>query len=280
MNRKTISMRVLIVLSVIIISTACDLGGTFTSDASMTATALDIQQTVTALDATAQANSAIQTQMSLPTSTPLATETPVATPGPLVIHDDFSTDSGRWEECGLCEIKNGYMQMGPYPSSQSAEGYLAICSDCGIAQDYKMGVDVTFVDGYSDRGYGLVLYEIDGSYIDVEVTTWQVYGSWIYDKDSNGWGTLMPGDPWKSHGALSPGMATNRIDVEVETKDGENIITVYINKERVNTLTTPVIAGRVGLVVGLHTLGVKFDNFYFEGYPAEILPGISPNFNG
>jgi hypothetical protein len=237
-----------------------------------------------ALDITVQAYSAAQTEAARATNTPIPTETPTptatVTPGPIVINDDFSADTGRWIECGQCRIENGSMHMGPYPISDKGEGYLAICSDCGIVQDYKMGVDATFVDGYTDRGFGLVLREGDGNYADVEITTWQVYGAWVYNKSINSWGNLLGGDPWKLSGTLYPSYGTNRLEVEFTSQGGTSTLTIHINGQLVNTATMPAVSGRVGLVVGLHSLGVLFDNFYFEGDPVRKPVENNPNPQG
>jgi hypothetical protein len=164
-----------------VLLTACGAEASPTPNVEATATWIQIQETIVALDATVQAHSASQTEAAKATVTPPPTATlsptPTVTPGPLVIRDDFSSDIGRWIECGMCRIENGALHMGPYPVSQTGEGYLTICSDCGVVQDYKMGVDATFKDGYTDRGFGLLLWEENGNYVDVEISTWQVYGA-------------------------------------------------------------------------------------------------------
>jgi hypothetical protein len=270
---KSIARKTIIAFGAFAVMTACapKAAPVPTADFNATAMSLSLNQTMVALDVTVQAYSAAQTEAARPTITPTATITPIptatSTPGPVIIQDDFSSDSGRWNECGMCRIENGYLKMGPYPISQKGEAYIAVCGDCGIVQDYKMGVDATFVDGYTDRGYGLLLREGNGSFIDFEATTWQVYGVWFYNNDKNGWGTLLGDDPWKLSGAMYPSYGTNRLEVEVTTQGGNNNIKLFINGQLINTVTAPAFSARVGLVVGLHSLGVKFDNFYFEGYP-------------
>jgi len=262
--KRYISFFVLVVFLV-----SCGTKASPTPNVQATATWLVLQQTMVALDATVQAQSAAQTEAAKATATPLPTTTlsptPTATPGPLIIRDDFSSDMGRWIECGVCRIENGVLQMGPYPISNDGGGYLAICSDCGVVQDFKMGVDATFKDGYTDRGFGLVLREISGNYADVEITTWQVYGVWTFDRSRNLWGTLLGGDPWKPSGTLYPSYGTNRLEVEVTSQGGKSKLSIFINGQPVNTAEMPAVSGRVGLIVGLHSLGVVFDNFYFEG---------------
>lgn len=257
-----------------VLLTACGAKASPTPNLQATATWIHLQETIVALDATVQAHSASQTEAAQATATdtprPTATlsPTPTITPGPVVIRDDFSSDVGRWIECGMCRIEDGALHMGPYPISETGEGYLAICSDCGIVQHYKIGVDATFKDGYTDRGFGLVLMEENGSYADVEITTWQVYGAWVYRKPTNSWGNLLSGDPWKLSGSLYPSYGTNRLEVEVAPQAEKSKLSIYVNGQLVNSAEMPAISGRVGLMVGLHSLGVVFDNFYFEGEPA------------
>ena len=132
-----------------------------------------------------------------------------------------------------------------------------------------MGVDATFSDGFTDRGFGLVIREENGNYVDVEVTTWQVYGAWTFDRSTNLWGSILSGDPWKLSGALYPSYGTNRLEVEVTTQGTNSMVSIRINDQLVNTAQFAVGSGRVGLVVGLHSLGVIFDNFYFEELPTQ-----------
>jgi hypothetical protein len=68
---------------------------------------------------TLQAQQATQTQAAIATETPLSTQTPLpsptSTPGPIIIQDDFNTNTRRWIECDQCVIENDSMKMGPYP---------------------------------------------------------------------------------------------------------------------------------------------------------------------
>jgi hypothetical protein len=284
-NKKQFSFLKFILLNfILVILSGCMANTPPTPDVQTTATMFSLNQTRAALDVTVQAYQAAQTEAARATETPIpsptSTPTQTATPGPTIIQDDFSTDSGRWVECGQCRIENGGLHMGPYPISNDGAGYIAICSDCGQPQDYKMGVDATFVDGYTDRGFGLVLREQNGSYLDVEITTWQVYGAWVFNKDKNTWGTLFA-EGWKATGSLRPSAQTNRLETEIISSGGKSTINIRINGDLVSTTTSDAFTGRVGLVVGLHSLGVIFDNFYFEGYilqkPADqqVVPGQS-----
>jgi hypothetical protein len=112
---------------------------------------------------------------------------------------------------------------------------MAICGDCGTPQDYKMGVEATFVDGYTDRGFRL-----NGSYVDVEITTWQVYGAWFFDNDKNIWGNLLK-NGWELTGNLRPSAATNRLEVELIPRGGDSTIYIKINGELVTTTKIPAV---------------------------------------
>jgi hypothetical protein len=216
--------------------------------------------------------SGTQTELARPTPTPVArlTPTPVSTPGPYVIEDDFSTLNPRWQGCAVCAVKGGRMLMGPYPSSDSLRGYIAICKDCGSVREYKMSVDAVFLSGASDRGFGFVLREWDGNYIALEITTWQVYGVWFFDAgDKETWYTLLK-KTFVPTGSLRPGKIKNHIDVEVAAsrvdKD-KDLFKISFNGVPLNTIEIPRGKGHVGLGVGLHSIGIAFDNFHFESLP-------------
>jgi len=162
--------------------------------------------------------------------------------------------------------------MGPYPSVLTYNPYYAICSDCGVAKNYKMSVDTWFIDGASDRGFGLLLREEDGNLIDLEVSTWQVYGVWTFDPilaaspatTGQSWGAITDG--WVE-GWLKPGRAVNHVEVIMKTENGQMTVTVTINGKGGRTLDVESGSGNVGLLVGMHSLGVAFDNFHFEELP-------------
>ena len=198
--------------------------------------------------------------------TPAPTVSPTPS-GPIVVDDDFSTDSGRFT-CTFCTVSGGVLFMGPYPATDSFDAYYAICNDCGKATNYKMSVDTYYVEGPSDRGFGLLLRENDGTFIDLEVTTWQVYGIWNYDPSHNtgydGWSGLTQG--WVS-GGLKAGRAVNSVEVIIKTDAGKTTISVAVNGRNVRFMEIPSGSGFVGLLVGLHSISAAFDNFHFEELP-------------
>ncbi len=232
-----------------------------------------------AMVGTVMAQSGTQTALAVPTAsatiTPTSTPAPTATvtPGPLVIDDDFSSMNARWQGCGVCAIKDGALNFGPYPSSMSAKGYITLCDDCGVVHEYKMSVDATYITGPSDRGFGFVVRESNGDFTDLEITTWQLYGVWSYDsKLGDAWNAWRPliSKGFTPTGYLNPGLIKNHIEVEVQASEASSntdLIKISFNGTLLNTLEVPAGSGRVGLAVGLHSLGVAFDNFHFEAMP-------------
>jgi hypothetical protein len=195
-----------------------------------------------------------------PTNTPAPTATITPTPGPIVVDDDFSTDTGRFE-CGLCEVTGGELHIGPYPSQDSYEAFFAICEDCGTPSNFKLSFDARYASGYADRGFGAILRENNGSFIDLEITTWLVYGVWHYDASlSNSawaWDTAYTAG-WVQ-GGLKGGSQTNHVEAVVQ---GDQLRISINGVDRL--VTIPSGQGRVGLMVGMHSLEIAFDNFHFE----------------
>jgi hypothetical protein len=282
LSKKSVKTSVILVISVLIlgVSAACVVGGGAPAvDTAATEQAQAFEQTRTALDATASAISASQTEAAAvpptpaPTEPPAATATPAATntpeptatpAGPVVISEDFSSDTGRFK-CDKCEIRDGVLAMGPYPATDSFEAYYAICNDCPAVANYKMSVDATFNDGASDRGFGLLLRENDGSFIDVEILTWQYFGVWHFDaslgkNSGSAWDKSYTPGGWVQ-GGLKAGRQTNHIEV---TLTGGTSLRVVMNGRGGRTVELPNGTGKVGLIVGMHSLGVIFDNFTFE----------------
>jgi hypothetical protein len=61
-----------------------------------------------------------------------------------------------------------------------------------------------------------------------------------------------------------------------KNEENQKNLQIFINGREVKNMIIENGPGRVGLNVGLHSLGVTFDNFYFEGIPV-YLPGQSGN---
>ncbi len=240
-----------------------------------TAQALNLRQTEVALEGTAAALAAAETALAAsPTPSPVpptatARVVPTATPGPATLYDSFDDVSGRWENCARCRYDGGELLVGPYPPSEGVAGFPVVCGDCGLLTDFDMSVDARFVDGYSDRGFGLLLRYDDGSgrYLDLELTTWQVFGAWGYDPESSTWFALGRG--WGYAPAMYPSYHSNHVEVQARGSRLQvvlNGVTVHVYED------LPPGPAKVGLIVGFHSLQAAFDNFLLVIYPDAGAP--------
>jgi hypothetical protein len=212
-----------------------------------------------------------------PTDTPSPEPTP--TPGPFTYLDDFTSDTGNWGDCGICQWKNGRLHMGPAPVSGAGDEHLGICNACGMTRNYRMSVDITFLEGpaFLGRGYGLLLKLTEDKMLVFEINPWQTAELWEYDFDDHTW-TLVTG-AWT--GQIRTGSKTNRISVEVR-ESGIAKSDIFLT---VNGTTVAIAWGRasepgfVGFALAGHAVEVMFDNFEFEElepYQERITP-IAPD---
>lgn len=211
-----------------------------------------------------------------PTDTPVPTDTPLptATPGPIVVKDDFSSKSDIWGDCEHCEWKDGALFFGPYePSLSGGDGdqiFQLICESCGLHTYYRVAADVTFLDGYGDRTFGVLAgLSEDEKWIGAGTVSTLQHGLYeAFDFGSNQWvqGTF------KKFTAVHPGRATNRIEVTIEPDSVQGMakITLNINGEDVVTLTNQSMPPTwAGLYLGWHSVGAIYDNFEYEELPVE-----------
>lgn len=212
--------------------------------------------------------SPIPTDTAIPTETPLPTETPIptATPGPFVFYEDFTADTGNWEDCELCTWQNNALIMGPFPASNE-EMHMNLCSGCGARTTYHMFVDGTFVDGQVDRFFGIVfgVSETTGYYLGI--SPWQFYIIAEYQVDGDWWEVREM--EWS--GAVNASYATNNFEIFVQpgSQAGMVDILLYLNSQPVYTFyNRPATESMVGLAINFHDVTVKYDNLIYE----EILP--------
>jgi hypothetical protein len=189
--------------------------------------------------------------------------------GPVEILDDFSTDSGIWQ-CEVCDISNGRMTMGPYPVSGAYIQHVAYCDHCGIIATYHMEVDVTFGDGQSDRGYGIMARETEDYMYVYEITPWQTTDFWKADYAKQEW-------EWINGlfaGSVRPGKQTNHIVVDVASNSSGNVdISLGVNgRTPLVIFNQPPDAGWVGLTLFGHAMEVTFDNFMFRTEETPFYP--------
>lgn len=226
------------------------------------------------------ASSTIQPTASLEPQSPTPSAT--STPGPIHIQDDFSSRSNVWGECDHCEWKDGALFYGPFPPEGTGwdQIFYIICEACGEHTHYRVAADVTYFEGYAaDRTFGILAGLQWNNYLGAgTVTTLQHALYETFDFTTNTWleGTFT------QFGAVNPSRETNRIEVTIAPaiSPGKADITVNVNGTNVIVLfNRDVRPSKVGLYLGWHSVGIKFDNFEFEtdeeGVVALQVPYVS-----
>jgi hypothetical protein len=200
-----------------------------------------------------------------PTRTPEPTRRPApAVPvGPISFSDDFSRRSGNWLECDECTVSGGEMHMGPWGISGADIQHLAICDPCGQPIYYRMGVDLTYVQGVSQpgRGFGLVLRLTNEHLLILEVSPYQSLDVFDYNFTRREW-TWVNG-VWS--GAVRAEHGLNRVVVEAApSTQGRVDIAIEVNgRTPLVIFNQPAEPGYVGMTLYGHSLEVVFDNFEF-----------------
>lgn len=209
-----------------------------------------------------------------PTDTPIPTDTPLPTPtaGPVVVKDDFSSKSDIWGDCEHCSWKNGSLFFGPYPPTGQGEDqiFYVICEACGLHPYYRVSADVTFVEGYGDRTFGILagLSESRDFISGATVSTFKHALYETFNYKTKQW----VGGAFKTFSAVSPGRGMNRIEVEIKptSSAGRADITVRVNRANLILLyNQPVEPSWAGFYLGWHTVGASYDNFEYEEIPAD-----------
>ena len=202
-----------------------------------------------------------------PSSTKKPEPSPTQPPpvsGPIVFTDDFSSDIGAWAECEVCTWKDGVLHMGPAPVSGAGLQHIAFCDACGLITNYRMGVDVTFVDGPSEpgRGFGFVLKLNDKTMDIYEINPFQTLDLWRFSFSDNRWDHIA-GERTSSIRTMQQ---TNRIEVEVVGSGlGKSDIYLKVNGKTISIAwAQSAEPGFVGLTIFGHAIEVVFDNFEFE----------------
>ena len=201
---------------------------------------------------------------------------PPPVPGPIVFQDDFSSDIGAWGDCEVCTWKDGVLHMGPAPVSGAGLQHIALCDACGYVTNYRMGVDVTFVEGPSEpgRGYGLVL-KLNEETMDIyEINPFQTLDLWRFSFTDNRWDHVT-GERTSSIRTMQH---TNRIEVEVVGSGlGKSDVYLKVNGKTVSIAWAQSAGpGFVGLTIFGHAIEVMCDNFEFE----ELEPYSSEGASG
>jgi hypothetical protein len=201
-----------------------------------------------------------------PTETPAPTNTPLPTPtkGPIIIDDDFSTDTGRFK-CETCIVEGGELTMGPFAMVDSYKPFVALCNDCGSIKNYKMSVDTWYNSGNSQFGWGLVVRQDEKTTYLLAASSWLVYNVFSFDLNTassggRGYRTLIGN--W-SKGGLVAGRGINHFEVVME----DSSMAISINGMLIRNLDLKASSGQVGLWVGNWETSALFDNFHFEELP-------------
>ena len=215
----------------------------------------------------------------VPTNTPIPEPTDTPLPeGPVSVEDDFSGGLNNWFDCEHCKIENGKLQMGPFPVAYAYEQQWALCGPCGMVTTFHLAVDVSFVGGPSERGFGLVLGLNNEEFYTYEVTPWQTLDFWHYDYEVAEWN-------WVNGmfvGSVRTGNQANRIEVEAaENASGRIDYSLIVNGR------TPIVIfnrqadpGWVGMTLYGHAVELLFDNFTFETEETPVFPAGRDTFSG
>jgi len=209
---------------------------------------------------------------------PTATRRPTPTPGPLALTDDFSRDSGIWGDCEVCSYEAGTLHFGPSPTSGAYMQHNIVCETCGMVTNYRMAVDVTYIDGPSERGFGLMARWNDEELITYEVTTWQTLDLWRLDYDTSQW-TWINGT---FSGSVRPGRQLNHIELLALTNPSGTVdYSLTVNgRTPIVVFSQPSEGGYVGLTLWGHAIEVAFDNFEFETDDTPVYPSGVPGTSG
>lgn len=225
-----------------------------------------------------------ETPTSTPTETPTQTPSPVPsntptitpTPGPFTYAEDFSSSRSLDNFiCDRCKIENGQLVFGPFdPENNLGEQFnFVICDLCGKHTYYRISVDATYLEGPTDRFFGLTAL-IDATpsrlnrVIYLGTSTWQIYVIRDYDYKNGILNELNS----NLSGYINPGVYTNRLMIEVKPSTQPDLVDVYftINGGILYVFySQPAVPTLAGLGMSFHSMTVAFDNFLFEEIEAE-----------
>lgn len=206
-----------------------------------------------------------------PTETPTITLTPTPE-GPLVFNDDFSVDNKNWKGCTSCKFQDGVLLMGPYPArgSGTEQTDVAYCVACGKKTYYRIAVDVTFVEGFTDRLYGLMVGHGKNYQTVLGISPLQYALLWRYDYKKQSGSLINASTENVFNRQVNPGKLTNRLEIVLEPAgagqaDMKMILNGIVSFVAYKIAVEPA---EVGLYMDWHSMGVAYDNFEFE----ELVP--------
>lgn len=197
-----------------------------------------------------------------PTETPIPTDTPTITPtpGPFSFMDDFTTDSGGWEDCELCKWENGGLLMGPFDPTSNFHSNT--CTGCGEYTYYKVSVDATYIDGQVDRFFGIYVGGVDGKQYYFGISPWQFYVIAQHFDKGDSYDILS----FQWSGTVNGSYATNTFAVDVLPAAQPNTADYFfkLNGKSIYVLYgRPVVPSTVGLAMDWHAVTASYDNWSF-----------------
>lgn len=213
------------------------------------------------------------TETPTPTPSPVPSNTPTITPtpGPFSYSEDFSASNSVSNfSCDKCRVQDGELLFGPFsPENNLGEQFsLIVCEACNAHTYYRVSVDATYVDGPTDRFFGVTaLIDADANQLNrlvyLGTSTWQVYTIRDYDYKNS----LLKELNSNISGYIYPTTATNHLVIEVKPAAQPNLVDVYftINGGVLYVLySQPAVPTVAGLGMSFHSMTVAFDNFLYE----------------
>jgi hypothetical protein len=274
--------------ALVIAALACGGGGGSEEPTATPAPQIDTAGTAAALQSTAEALAAAQTEQAqvppttvqLPTVEVVNTEPPpppteAQASGPQTYVDDFSEDRDNFEIFddgnGSAQISDGVLLLGPFTNCGDLEGAafgcFTTCLACGLVTEYDMQVDAAYISGVSDRTFGMALRFIDNNgngyvdsddyFLDFELSVYDQFFA-VYEHGTDGqWRTLDQ----RQESNIKSGSQINNL--RAHSYNGGTSLDLYLNGTQVETITLSesYTTGYVGLVVGFRAMQAGFDNF-------------------
>jgi hypothetical protein len=261
----------LITLLVIFAISGCDLksapivGGLFPTETPTATLTFTPTQTFT------PTSTATETPTFTPSPLPSDTPTITPTPGPFSYFEDFSQASALGHfSCEKCKIDGGRLLFGPFePENNLGEQFrIVLCETCGAHIYYRLSVDVSYLEGPTDRFYGIVgLINATSTKLNrviyLGASTWQVYTIRDYDYAES----LLKELSTDIVGYLNPGTASNHLEIEIKPSAQPNLVDAYfrINGAVMYVLySQPAVPTQAGLGMSFHSMTVAYDNFTYE----------------
>ena len=260
-----------IILLVMLALSSCDLkaapviGGLFPTETPTATLTFTPTQTFT------PTSTATETPTLTPSPLPTNTPTITPTPGPISYFEDFSQASALGHfSCEKCKIESSNLLFGPFePENNLGEQFrIVLCETCGAHTYYRLSVDVSYLDGPTDRFYGIVgLIDASSTTLNRVVylgaSTWQVYTIRDYDYKNS----MLEELNGNITGYLNPGRASNHLEIEVIPSTQPNLVDVFfrVNNAVMYVLySQPAVPTQAGLGMSFHSMTVAYDNFKYE----------------